>query len=282
MVIPKPLCQCRVCVEARQKGRPFARTGPSAFLHDENILIDTPAEIAWQLNRTDIKRVDYLLFTHLDPDHVEGFRLVEQVAVDFRTWKAYPDKKVTLIIPDLLFERLKKMTTVYGSQIEFYHNSGFIDIHSFDQKIRMGDIHLTALPVNGNDQVSYVYVFEKKGRKIVYAPCDIKPFPVDNPAVRNADVLFIQPGIIEGRLKHNFVYPADHISRTTLYTMDQTIALSQRIGAKKTIFIHLEEYWNLGFSDYCQIESALDGARFAWDGMHINTEKEEKHEFSNQ
>ena len=42
MVIPKPLCQCRICREARRKGVPYARAGPSAFLHDINLLIDTP------------------------------------------------------------------------------------------------------------------------------------------------------------------------------------------------------------------------------------------------
>ena len=77
MVIPKPLCRCRVCREARKKGAPYARVGPSAFLHDINLLIDTPAEIISLLNSSPIRRVDYLTFTHVDPDHVEGFRVVE-------------------------------------------------------------------------------------------------------------------------------------------------------------------------------------------------------------
>ena len=71
MVIPKPLCQCKICREAREKGVPYARGGPSAFLHDINLLIDTPAEIITQLNRSSISNMDYLMFTHLDPDHVE-------------------------------------------------------------------------------------------------------------------------------------------------------------------------------------------------------------------
>ena len=69
MIIPKPLCQCRICEEARAKGVPYTRTGPSALVHDEKILIDTPAEIAYQLNRSRIKEIDYLIFSHLDPDH---------------------------------------------------------------------------------------------------------------------------------------------------------------------------------------------------------------------
>ena len=99
MVIPKPLCRCRVCREARRKGIPYARAGPTAFLHDINLLIDTPAEIISQLNRASIRRVNYVTFTHLDPDHVEGFRMVEQKSLDFRTWRAYPEKQVCLLLP---------------------------------------------------------------------------------------------------------------------------------------------------------------------------------------
>lgn len=281
MVIPKPLCQCQVCLEARQKGGAYVRTGPSAFLHDGNILIDTPAEIAWQLNRFDIRKIDHLIFTHLDPDHIEGFRVVEQIALDFRTWKAYPNQGIKLILPAPLARNLKKIKTVYGSQISFFKDSGFVAVQTFERSMHIKDIHITALAINRDDSVSYVYVFEKGGQKIVYAPCDVRPFPEDDPIVQGADILCIQPGIIEGRLKHDFVYPKDHISRTTLYTLEETIELSRRIGAKRTIFNHLEEYWNLSFSDYEKLASKYDCFQFAHDGMHINTTKKEEYELSN-
>jgi phosphoribosyl 1,2-cyclic phosphate phosphodiesterase len=269
MAIPKPLCTCRVCVEARLKRGVFARTGPSAFLHDENILIDTPAEIAWQLNQSNIKSVDYLILTHLDPDHTEGFRVVEQITLDFRSWLAYPEKTIELLIPEDLIERMKQISTAYGSQIDFFKKSGFIKLTSFNETIRIGKINITALPVSRGEQTSYVYVFEDSRNKIVYAPCDIKPFPENEIQVQNADILLIQPGIIEGNLKHGFTYPENHISRTTLYTLEETIELSQRINASKIVFIHLEEYWNLSFSDYCSIQNEYDNIEFAYDGMEI-------------
>jgi phosphoribosyl 1,2-cyclic phosphate phosphodiesterase len=275
MVIPKPLCRCPICCEARQKGVPYARTGPSAFIHDENLLIDTPAEIAWQLNQSDIESVNYLMLTHLDPDHIEGFRVVEQIAIDFRTWQAYPGKKIHLVLPKLLLERLKKVKTVYGSPIDFYEKSGFITCMPFDDHTRIGEVYITALPVDRGDQVSYVYVFEKQGIKMVYAPCDIKPFPVDVKEIQHADVLFIQPGLFESGLKHDFVYPQDHVSRTTLYTLEKTIALSQQIKAKQVVFIHLEEYWNRSFSDYNSLQLQHDNIQFAYDGMCININKKE-------
>jgi phosphoribosyl 1,2-cyclic phosphate phosphodiesterase len=107
MIIPKPLCQCRICQEARKKGIPYARTGSSAFLHDVNLLIDTPAEIAVQLNRSHIRHIDHLILTHLDPDHVEGLRVVEQITLDFRSWRAYPQKQICLLLPEQLGERIE-------------------------------------------------------------------------------------------------------------------------------------------------------------------------------
>ncbi|MFC1928747.1 MBL fold metallo-hydrolase [Chloroflexota bacterium] len=269
MVIPKPLCQCRICREARKKGVPYVRTGPSAFLHDINLLIDTPAEIVSQLNRSSIRRVDYLTFTHLDPDHVEGFRVVEQMALDFRTWRAYPEKQICLLLPEQLSGHLRELRSQYGTIVDFYQESGFLQPKLFRDKIQIGDVWITALPVDRGSQMTFIYVFEKSGRKVVYAPCDIKPFPKHRREVQQADLLIIQPGIFEAGLKHGFKYPAGHISRTTLYTFEQTMELATQVQAKEVVFVHLEEYWNRSYDDYCALEAKYPGVRFAYDGMQL-------------
>jgi phosphoribosyl 1,2-cyclic phosphate phosphodiesterase len=268
-VIPKPLCRCPVCEEARRKGPPYERTGPSAFIHDENILIDTPAEIAQQLNRCRIERIDYLLFTHLDPDHVEGFRVVEQITLDFRTWEAYPDKQINLILPQPLNNRLGDIQSAYGPLIDYYEAQGFVQRIPFRNSIEVGKIKITAIPVKRNSQTSYIYVFEKEGRKMVYAPCDIKPFPEGRDEVQRAGLLLIQPGIFEDGLKHGFIYARNHISRTTLYTFEETMALARRVQASRVLFIHLEEYWNRSYDDYVALEEEFNHIRFAYDDMRV-------------
>jgi phosphoribosyl 1,2-cyclic phosphate phosphodiesterase len=269
MVIPKPLCQCRVCQEARSRCRPYERTGPSAFLHDENLPIDTPAEIALQLNRAGIAHIDYLMFTHLDPDHVEGFRVVEQMALDFRTWRGYPEKKIRLILPRALMDRLVEIRSIYGPLIDFYTARGFVECRAFDRTIIIADVEVTAVPVDRGTQTAFIYVFKKQGVSVIYAPCDIKPFPEGHEAVAGADLLVIQPGIFETGLKHGFTYPKDHISRKTLYTFEETIALVRRIRAKRVLFVHMEEYWNRGYDDYRAMEREFDNVQFAYDGMRV-------------
>ncbi|MFC2019014.1 MBL fold metallo-hydrolase [Chloroflexota bacterium] len=269
MVIPKPLCQCRVCREARKKGVPYARAGPSAFLHDIGLLIDTPAEIISLLNRSSIRHIDYLTFTHLDPDHVEGFRVIEQMALDFRTWHAYPEKQVCLLLPRQLVEPLRRLRSQYGPLVDFYQESGFLRLQPFSDNIQVGDVGITAIPVDRGSQLSFIYVFTKLGRKVVYAPCDIKPFPKHRAETQQADLLIIQPGIFEEGLKHNFKYPAEHISRKTLYTFEQTMELASDLKAKKVVFVHLEEYWNRSYDDYCALASPDPGICFAYDGMQL-------------
>jgi len=270
MVIPKPLCRCRVCREARVKDIPYSRTGPSAFLHDINLLVDTPAEIVIQLNRSKIRQLEYLTFTHLDPDHVEGFRIVEQISLDFRNWHAYPDKQICLLLPEELEKSIGKICSQYGPVVDFYRDSDFIRLQTFKESITIRDIKITAISVDRGRQTSFVYVFEKSGSRVIYAPCDIKPFPEHRGEVQKADLLIIQPGIFESGLKHRFKYPESHISRKTLYTFEQTLELSKRIQAKKVVFTHLEEYWNRSYDDYLALEPRNKWFRFAYDGMKLD------------
>jgi phosphoribosyl 1,2-cyclic phosphate phosphodiesterase len=269
-VIPKPLCQCGICREAREKGVPYARTGPSIFIHDEKLLIDTPAEISQQLNQNGIDQLQYLMFTHLDPDHVEGIRVVEQIALDFRDWQAYEEKRITLLLPEPLDRDIYRLQSFYGSLIRFYQEQGYVSCIPFKYRMNVEDSQILGIPVQRGQQTVFIYVITKMGRKLVYAPCDIRPFPESRPEVQDADLLVIQPGIFETGLKHGFIYPEDHISRATLYTFEQTLALAQRIRSRQVLFVHLEEYWNRGHDDYSAMEKEHKGIRFAHDGMRIN------------
>ncbi len=275
MVIPKPLCRCKVCSEAREKGIPYARTGPSLFLHDIKLLIDTPAEISAQLNRENIESLNYLMFTHLDPDHIEGFRVVEQICIDFRTWRNYPDKQIKLVLPEYLMKQLDRVQSSYGPLARFYEEQGFIECCTFEEVITLGNIKITAIPVDRGGRYSYIFVFNDESTKVVYAPCDIKPFPENLEEVRDADLVIIQPGIFEKGLKHDFNYPSDHISRTTLYTFHDTLALCERINAVKVLFVHLEEYWNRSHDDYLALEKEYGNIQFAWDGLQLEIKGKE-------
>ncbi len=237
------------------------------FFMTSNLMIDTPTEISCLLNRSRIPRLDYLMFRHLDADHVEGFRVVEQVTLDFLTWRAYPQKQICLLLPEELNDRLRKIQSQYGPLVDAYEKRGFIRLAPFLDNVQAGPVSIEAISVDRGEQMAFVYVFEKRGRRVVYAPCDAKPFPEHRVEVQRPDLLVIQPGIFETGLRHRFRYPLDHTSRTTLYTFEQTLEVVARIEARKILFVHLEEYWHRSYDDYCALES--DAFKFAHDGMQV-------------
>jgi phosphoribosyl 1,2-cyclic phosphate phosphodiesterase len=164
---------------------------------------------------------------------VEGFRVVEQIALDFRNWHAYPEKQISLLLPEQLGGRIREVRSQYSPLVDFYQQSGLVKLTLFQSKIQINSILITAIPVDRRSQLAFVYVFEKSGRRVVYAPCDFKPFPEHRNEVQQADLLMIQPGIFEEGLKHGFRYPVEHISRTTLYTFEQLPSVSHCPYASK-------------------------------------------------
>ena len=71
-------------------GAPYARTGPSLFLHGQDVLIDTPEESREQLNRAGIGSVRACLYSHWHPDHVMGRRVFESMNFPARVWPRPP------------------------------------------------------------------------------------------------------------------------------------------------------------------------------------------------
>ena len=67
------VCKCQVCSEARAEGIPYFRTGPALFVNDINMLINTPLEIGTAINAEGLDTIDYLMYTPLDSDHLDGY-----------------------------------------------------------------------------------------------------------------------------------------------------------------------------------------------------------------
>jgi hypothetical protein len=45
VIMPRPLCSCGICVQARERDVPYARSEPGVFVRGPGVLIDTPEEI---------------------------------------------------------------------------------------------------------------------------------------------------------------------------------------------------------------------------------------------
>lgn len=267
IAIPKPLCKCKVCVEAREKGAPYSRYGCSLFLQDLNLLIDTPEDIAHALNYSGIDEIERVCFSHLDPDHTLGFRVFEQLRLnwlDVSEGKECTDP-IDVITMSHVMEDLNAIKSVYGSFLDYYeHVRKLIKRQTCDTSMEIDGIKISFVRI----ERSTVFVFESAGKKLIYAPCDVKPFP-ENELFMNADFLIIGNTIIGETLKDGFILGQDNPLREELFTMPEIIAIKERYKIKKVIMTHLEEDWGKSFDDYKLLEKEYEDIQFAYDGMTI-------------
>jgi len=165
--IPKPLCQCKICKEARLKGRPFSRSGPSLFIHDLKALIDTPPQISDMINYVDLKEINYLLYTHLDCDHFDGNSVLTSLCFDGLKHAYSPGRSITLFSPEKIHKKLSSITTQYGSLLDFWLKSKMVDERIINEKLIVNGITIIPIFVKGNPaHIIYLLVRRSKREKI--------------------------------------------------------------------------------------------------------------------
>jgi len=273
-ITPRPGCQCRICGEARVKGVPYSRSSSSMFLPDIRLLIDTPEEIASQLNREAIGNIDYIFYTHWHPDHTLGLRIVEMMNV---FWLGRyvrgdePEKKIRVCaIPRVLGD----LKNVYWKFFDHYEGMGLIEMAELEVGVPflIGDYGITPLEVEHSNYASTIFLIESGGKRAIYGPCNVKPFPRD-PRLINPDLLILGSVFPSGPLKEGITIPQNNKLREgDQFSMDEALELIKSLKALKTVFTHLEEEWGRSYDDYKAIEEEhlKYNIRFAYDSMKIH------------
>jgi len=268
--IPRALCQCKVCVEARQKGIPYARCGCSLYLKDISLLIDTPEDINSALNNSNINSLDYILYSHWDPDHTLGMRIIEQLRLqwlDFYENKK-PENPLTIYCSNGVMQDINGIQNTHGSFMDYYEYMGLIKRKIVINKLSFkNNINVTFIPIPEEKNVD-IFMFEQNGKKLLYAPCDCKEFP-ENENIYNTDILLIGNTFVGNVLKNNTVIYKEHLLRKELYSMEDIMEIKKRYNIKNVIITHLEEDWGKSYDDYKNLENEYENIIFAYDGMEI-------------
>jgi phosphoribosyl 1,2-cyclic phosphate phosphodiesterase len=162
---------------------------------------------------------------------------------------------------------------VYGTFLNYYMRLGLIEKISLENATpyQIRDYSITPFEVLGSNVISTVFLIEHGNRKVVYAPCDVKPFPQDL-RLRKPDLLILGEVFPEGPLKEGITIPEDNPLRRGLFSMEEALKLAKNLEAKKTVFTHIEEEWGKSYDDYKVIEGLYGRGNiaFAYDGMKIN------------
>ena len=265
VALPKPLCKCKICKEAREKGKPYSRFGCSLFLEDLNLLVDTPEDIVHALNYADIQQVDSVLFSHMDPDHILGMRVFEHMRLN---WFEISEGKectnpISVYAMEHVMSDINSICSKYGSYLDYYENiRNLINRNIVTDYIYLDNIKLTFVKAGS----ATVFVFEQGERKVIYAPCDVKPFP-SNDIFKNADIMVIGNTIVGEVLKDGYILKEGNSISDELFSMNEIENLKDKYNIKKVIITHLEEDWGKSYDDYLKLQNQYNEIIFAYDGM---------------
>jgi phosphoribosyl 1,2-cyclic phosphate phosphodiesterase len=266
---PRPGCSCRVCSEARVKGLPYTRTGPSVFVHGPNVLFDTPEESKFQLDRAQIGDIAACFYSHWHPDHTMGRRVWETRNGDFRGWpRAAKRQQVTdVYLPQQVAADFRRY--LGGMEhLEFMQQRGWIRIRELrdGESVLVGDVEIRPFRLAED----YVYAFElvERGRRLLLAMDELNGW-VPPEEVRGADLAVIPMGICEyhpftGERRLHEDHPVLRFEATFLETLD----IVDRLAAKRTVLSHVEEVDELGYDDLLRLPGVLGrDLTFAHDGF---------------
>jgi len=239
------------------------------YVEDAKILIDTPEDIAYALNHADIKAVDYILYSHIDPDHTMGMRVIEQLRLDWLANSIGSICRNPIIVASLpsIIKDLRCQGTKYGSALDYYESLNLVSSQAITS-LELTSMHIDLIPVDSSANVT-IFVFTQDSNKVIYAPCDVKPFP-ENDIFRDADCLIIGNTIVGDVLKDGFILENDNPLREELFVIDEIIELKSKYHIKKVIITHLEEDWGKSYDDYKELQKQFNEIEFAYDGLEIN------------
>jgi phosphoribosyl 1,2-cyclic phosphate phosphodiesterase len=271
ITIPRPGCSCRLCREAREKGPPYARSGPAVFVHGPNALVDTPEEIKDQLNRADIDRVPACFYSHWHPDHLMGRRLWE-MNIDWRHWP--PEGKHTdIYLPERVARDFRQYLGSWD-HLEFFQDKGIVALHvvANGETVNLGDYRITPFPLA--EAFVYAFIIEGDGKRALIAPDELLGWKPDR-LLGHFDLALVPMGVVDvNPLTGAQNIPAEHPVLALEATFRQTLDILRSVDADRLIMTHIEEPDGMSYDDLLQLEQKLakDGwsIRFAYDGMMLH------------
>lgn len=273
---PRPGWRTPNSVGARKYGVPWARTGPSLFVHGPDVLIDTPEEACFQVDRAGIEHIAAGLYSHWHPDHTAGQRFWETRNADFRAW---PPQNINtpIYIPRNAVGDFEKFGVM--EPMRYKERMGYVTIHVLDDAIELGGWKISAFPVHEAYVAAFLFeeveVLEgERARRVLICMDELHGWtPPD--FVQGVDLLVLPKGLDD---IHPFtgetVIPPEHPVLQSEATYRDTLKIVEAIAPEQVIFMHLEEIEPLTPPEYEELAAMLERERgwnvtFAWDGLVV-------------
>jgi phosphoribosyl 1,2-cyclic phosphate phosphodiesterase len=259
---PRALCECRVCAEAREKGVPYSRGGPSVFVHGPDILIDTPEEIKDEINRSKVRNINACLYSHWHPDHVMGRRVFESLNWDVRGWPPN-SRRTDVYLPEKVGRDFRNRLGSF-EHFEFLEYLKLVRIVEMEEgeSVEIGGVRIFPFPLA--EDFVYAFLFEDGGKRVLIAPDETLGWEPPE-WVKNCDLAILPKGITEvNSLTGERIFPREHPVLGMEATFEETLGIIEKLGAKRVVLTHIEEMCGMSYDDLKTFEGRLRG-----DGVDI-------------
>ena len=242
--VPAIGCGCPVCRSNDPKNK---RTRASAILGLEsgNLLIDTSPDLRQQLLREKIGIVDAVVYTHEHSDHLSGFD-------DLRLFQFYLGHPVPIYCTAIVRRRIEAAFDYAFADEEQTHQGSVpaVDIHEIDtQPFQVLNQPITPIRFEHGPRFS---VLGFRIGNVAYCT-DVSRVPDESwPLLEGLETLVLDA-----------LRPVPH---PTHLSIDEAVAVAQRVGAKQTYFTHCSCH-----VDYETVNASLPaGIAVGYDGLKID------------
>ncbi|MEO6668207.1 MAG: MBL fold metallo-hydrolase [Ferruginibacter sp.] len=211
--VPMIACPCQVCASTDAKDK---RLRSSILVESEttSIVVDTTPDFRYQMLRTEVKKLDAVLFTHPHKDHIAGLD-------DIRAYNYFQRKVMKVFANELTQAALKKEFAYIFSEFKY---PGIPDISLHDIKNEpfvIGDIPVTPftvwhlkMPVIGFRFGDFTYITDANR--------------IDE---EEKEIIRGSKTIVLNALRHE-----KHISH---FNLEEAVALVQELNIPQAYFTHI-------------------------------------------
>ena len=270
VVVPRPGHHDRYNDEARAKGVPYQRRGPSVFMHGPNILFDTPEDIGESLNRAEVDEVCACFYSHYHPDHVMGRRIFEQLNWNLRGGE---NRCTDVYVPEVVRADMKRMLGSW-SHLEYLASIGVVRLHVIEPGGSAEINGYTITPVPLAEDYVFAYLVEHESTRVWIAMDELLGWSPDE-AVANLDLAILPNGVCEFHpLTGERQIPADEPVLESEMRFERTIECIREMSPKQAVLIHLDEPDGVTYDDGIVLSKKLQSeglpVTIAWDGLTIS------------
>ena len=243
--VPVIGCQCPVCQSKDPRDK---RLRTSILIETDvvTVAVDAGPDFRQQMLRENVTKLDAVLISHEHKDHIGGLD-------DLRPFIFRQERPMTLYVADTALPEIKREYS-YAFDEHPYPGAPTYDIHRLDETpFDIGDLHI--VPIKLKHYTLTCYAFRIGNFAYVTDLSEISEEAIEK-------LMGVKYLIIEALQKKK------HYSHLTL---DEAIAIAQRVGAEKTWFTHCSHSMGLA----ADINRELPGGMMlAFDGMKIEIRPE--------